>query len=292
MNSILPQLLMNGFIAGSIYALIALSYNLIYRATKFSNLAHAGVLTWGSYVTLYLTENRLVNIWIASLIGMISAGFAGLLIEKIMFLPLRKKGTSKIVLFIASLGAMMIVQAVISIAFSNQPRNLLPVESIPATYHLLGGTINQTQVLILVIDTIAIFILAMLLKLTLFGKIVKAVSDDEDVARIIGINTEKYLGIIFFLASSIAGLAGILISLDAGMEPSMGFGFLFKGIIASIIGGVDNFIGPVIGALFLGIVENIGIWKLQGEWKDSIAFLVLILYLLFRRIKRLKPWTI
>lgn len=288
MNSIVFQLLMNGFIAGSIYALIALSYNLIYKATKFSNLAHGGMLMVGSYVALCLTKNQLTNIWIASLIGMISAGFGGFSLEKTIFLPLRRNGTSKIVLFIASLGALMMIQAIIAAFFSNQSWNLLPVETNPATYRILGGIINQTQVLTMLIDIVSILMLTMLFKLTQFGKIVKAISDDEDVAKAIGINTEKYLGSVFFVASAVAGLAGILISLDAGMGPTMGFGYLFKGIIAAIIGGVNNFIGPVIGAMFLGFVENIGIWKLQGEWKDSIAFLVLILYLLLRRVRTIK----
>lgn len=279
---------MNGFVAGSIYALIALSYNLIYKAIKISNLALGGMLIIGSYTALYLTKNHLANIWVASLIGLTLAGLVGFSMEKTMFLPLRKKGASKIVLFIASLGALTMIQAIIAMIFSNQSWNLLPVETIPVTYHILGGIINQTQILTFLIDIVSILILALLFKLTLFGKIVKAISDDEDVAKAIGINTEKYLGLVFFIASSVAGLAGILISLDAGMDPTMGFGFLFKGIIASIIGGADNFIGPIIVAMFLGLVENIGVWKLEGEWKDSIAFLVLILFLLLKTVRTTK----
>lgn len=286
--STLVQLLMNGLIAGSIYAPIALSYTIIYKATKFANLAHGGMLAVGSYVVLYLTKNHLANIWIAGLIGVILAGFGGFSLEKIIFLPLRKRGASKIVLFIASLGALMMIQAIIAIIFSNQSWNLLPAETISATYRILGAIINQTQVLTLLIDIVATIMLILLFKFTIFGKIVKAINDDEEVAKVIGINTEKYLGLVFFVASSVAGLAGILISLNAGMEPAMGFGFLLKGIIASIIGGVDNFIGPAVGAIFLGLAENIGVWKLQGEWKDSIAFLILITYLLLRRFKTVR----
>jgi len=288
MNSILPQLLINGIVAGSIYTLIALSYNLIFKLTKFSNLAHGGVLMIGSYVALYLTQNSLANLWISGLVGMVLAGCGGFIIEKTTFLPLRKKGASSMVLFIASLGVMMIIQAIIVIIFSNQSWNLLSIDTISVTYSIFGGLISNTQVLILLIDVIAILILTALFKLTLFGKIVKAIGDDAETAKVIGIDTEKYTGIVVFIASSIVGLAGILISLDAGMEPSIGLGFLFKGIIASIIGGANNFLGPVVGAFFLGLIENVGIWKLRGEWKDVIAFVVLILYLSFRKIKTLK----
>lgn len=279
---------MNGVIAGSIYVLVALGYNLIYKVTKFSNLAHGGVLILGSYVVFYLTKNQLMNMWVACLIGVISAGLCGFFLEKTLFLPLRRKKASKMILFIASLGVLMVIQAIITISFSNQSWNILPIETIPTTYKFLGGVINQIQVVILLIDVIVVFILAILFKLTLFGRIVRAISDDEEVAKIIGIDTEKYLGLVFFIGSSIVGLAGILISLDVGIEPTMGFGFLLKGIIASIVGGVDNFFGPILGAFFLGLVENIGIWKLQGEWKDSIALLFLILYLTYRRYKTVK----
>ena len=255
----LSQLLINGFVAGLIYVLIALSYNLFYKAIKFSNLAFAGVLAVGSYVAFYLTNCYQMDLWIACLIGSISAGFSGLFLEKIIFLPLRRKRASKMVLFITSLGVMMTIQAVLAILFSSQSKNLLPVEIIPTVYPILGGVINQTQILIMLINTVVILVFTLVFKLTSFGKVVRAISDDEDVAKLIGINTEKYLGFVFFVTSFIMGLAGILISFDTGMEPLMGFDFLFKGIIASIIGGANYFIGAMVGAFFLGFIENLWI---------------------------------
>ena len=124
--------------------------------------------------------------------------------------------------------------------------------------------------------------LALLLKYTIFGKAIKAVNDDEEVAKIIGINTNKIIGRVFFIGSAIAGLSGILIGFDTGIEPTMGLGLLLKGVIASIIGGIGNLYGGVIGAFFLGFIENFGIWKISGEWKDAIAFALLIIFLLFR----------
>ena len=113
-------------------------------------------------------------------------------------------------------------------------------------------------------------------------EVIKAISDDEEVAKIVGINTNKIIGRVFFIGSAIAGLAGILTGFDIGIEPTMGMSLLLKGVIASIIGGVGSVYGGVIGAFLLGFVENFGIWKISGEWKDAIAFSVLILFLLFR----------
>jgi branched-subunit amino acid ABC-type transport system permease component len=102
------------------------------------------------------------------------------------------------------------------------------------------------------------------------------------VARIIGLNTDKINGYVFFIGSALAGFAGILVGFDTGIEPTMGLGLLLKGVIVSIIGGVGNIYGGVLGAFLLGFVENFGIWKISGEWKDAIAFALLIVFLIFR----------
>lgn len=126
------------------------------------------------------------------------------------------------------------------------------------------------------------FAIGLVFKFTLFGKAVKAVGDDEEVSKIVGINTSKIIGRVFFIGSAIAGLAGILVGYDTGIEPTMGLSLLLKGVIASIIGGIGNVYGGVLGAFLLGFIENFGIWKISGEWKDAIAFGVLIIFLLFR----------
>jgi branched-subunit amino acid ABC-type transport system permease component len=122
----------------------------------------------------------------------------------------------------------------------------------------------------------------LLTKFTMFGKAIKAISDDEEVAKIVGINTNRIIGYVFFISSAIAGLAGILVGYDTGIEPIMGMPLLLKGVIAAIVGGVGNIYAGVLGAFLLGFVENFGIWKISGEWKDAIAFGLLLLFLIFR----------
>jgi len=125
-------------------------------------------------------------------------------------------------------------------------------------------------------------LLALLLKYTLFGKAVTAISDDEEVAQIVGINTSRIMGKVFFLSGAIGGLAGILIGLDTGIEPIMGLPWLLAAVVAAIVGGIGNIYGGIAGAFLLAFAENFGIWKIAGEWKSAIAFGVLLIFLVWR----------
>jgi branched-subunit amino acid ABC-type transport system permease component len=125
-------------------------------------------------------------------------------------------------------------------------------------------------------------LLALLLKSTLFGKAITAISDDEEVAKIVGINTDRIVGRVFFLSGAIGGLAGILIGFDTGIEPIMGLSWLLAAVVAAIVGGIGNIYGGVAGAFLLAFAENFGIWKIAGEWKAAIAFALLIAFLVFR----------
>ena len=121
---------------------------------------------------------------------------------------------------------------------------------------------------------------------TKVGKAMRAVSDDPIAANVVGINPERIIRTSFAIGSALAGVAGILISFETNIEPTMGFSAFLKGIIASIIGGIGSIPGAVLGGFFLGLAENLGIWKISAGWKDCIAFAILIIFLLFR------PWGI
>lgn len=110
----------------------------------------------------------------------------------------------------------------------------------------------------------------------------RAVADDPLAASVVGINPNKIIMIAFAIGSALAGMAGVLIAYETNLEPTMGFNAILKGIIASIIGGIGSIPGAILGGYFLGLAENLGIWKIQAGWKDAIAFGILILFLLFR----------
>ncbi len=280
--SILPQLIANSIIAGSIYSLIALGFSLTYGATKFFNLAHGVMAAVGGYTVFYLGTILGLNVYLSITAGILFAGLMGYALDKLVYLPLRKRKASNMILLVASLGALVSLQAIIAILFTSQFQGLLYNPASQKVYEIFGGAITQTQLIIFISGILILAILAILLKRTIFGKAILAISDDEEVAKIVGIDTNKVIGYVFFIGSAIAGLAGILVGFDTGIEPTMGLSLLLKGVIASIVGGVGNLYGGVLGAFLLGAVENFGIWKISGEWKDAIAFTLLIVFLIFR----------
>ena len=193
------------------------------------------------------------------------------------------------IFLVASLGVFTMLQAIIAILFTSQFQTLTKAtvsskvyEIIPATAQFGSAVITEVQLIILVVGLLIMLGLAALLKFTMFGKTIKAVADDEEVAKIVGINTERVIMVVFFIGSAIAGLAGILVGFDTGIEPTMGLSLLLKGVVAAIVGGIGNVYGGVLGAFLLGVVENFGIWQISGEWKDAIAFGLLIVFLLFK----------
>lgn len=279
---IIPQLLINSVIAGAVYALIALGFNLVYGATKFFNLAHGVMAIIGGYAVFYFAKTLSWNLTLAVILGVLFSGLVGYGLDKFIYLPLRKRKASNMILLVASLGVFTAIQAFIAILFTSQFQTLSWNFGSQRIFEVYGGVITQTQLIILA-SAIAIFGgLVLLLYKTRFGKAVRAISDDEEVAKIVGINTDKIVGYVFFIGSAIAGLVGILIGYETGIEPTMGLSLLLKGVIASIVGGVGNIYGGMLGALLLGFAENFGIWKIAGEWKDAIAFAVLIAFLIFR----------
>lgn len=279
---VVVQLILNSIIAGAVYTLVALGFNLIYGTTRFFNLAHGVLAAVGAYAVFFFAKSLGWNIFVSIGIGIVLAGFIGYGLNKFIYEPLRKRKASNMVLLVASLGVLTALQAIIAILFTSQFQVLSFHIGTQQIYEIFGGIITQTQLIILFSGFFIMAGLVTLLNKTNVGKAIKAISDDEEVAKMVGINTNQIIGYVFFIGSAIAGLAGILIGFDIGIEPTMGLSLLLKGVIASIIGGVGNIYGGVLGAFLLGFVENFGIWKISGQWKDAIAFGVLILFLVFR----------
>ena len=279
---IVPQLILNSIIDASIYLLIALGFWLAYRTAKFFNLAHGAVALAGAYAVLFFTKNLGINLYPAIFLGISVSGLLGLALDKFIYLPLRKRKASNMVLLIASLGAYTVISALLAIIFTSQFQSLSRLVPDQKIYTIAGGNLTQIQLLMLLFGLIIFAGLALMLKKTKFGHAISAISDDEEVAKIVGINTNKIIGYVFFISSSIAGLAGIMVGLDTGIEPWRGLTLLLSGVVAVIIGGINDIFGVLLGCFILGFVDNFGIWKINGEWRNTITFGLLIIFLLFR----------
>ncbi len=275
------QFVFNGLISGSIYALIAIGFAVIYKTVRFFHLAHGVVYTAGAYLAYTLVIQLGVNPIVSFFFASILAGAIGVGIDRLVYRPLRKQKAANLVFLIASFGVFIFIQNLLQLIYGAQ---ILTIRTGPFKegHHILGAVITDIQILILVVSVVLLAALWVFIQRAKLGKAMRAVADDPVAASIVGINPEKIIFASFAIGSSLAGAAGILISLETNIEPTMGFNAIFKGIIAAIIGGIGSIPGAVAGGLFLGIAENLGIWKIQSGWKDSIAFAILIIFLLIR----------
>ncbi len=279
----IQQLILNGIIAGSIYALIAIGFTVIYRTVKFFHFAHGVVYTAGAYFAYTLIISLHLNFVLSFFLAIIMASILGISIDRFVYLPLRKQNASNLIFLLASFGVVIFIQNLIQLIYGAQ---ILTIRTGPIKegHHFLGAVITDIQIIILVVSIILMILLWFFIRKPKLGKAMRAVSDDPIAANVVGINPEKIILASFAIGSALAGAAGILISFETNIEPTMGFSALLKGIIASIVGGIGSIPGAVLGGFFLGLAENLGIWKISAGWKDCIAFVILIIFLLIR------PW--
>ena len=232
----------------------------------------AGVLVFGAPE---------VNLPMSGTLGVFVVGCISLVLYRGIFYYLRRRARSPMIMLVASLGVMITLIALVVILFSPQAQDLPdPFGTEPIS--MLGGSVKGFRIFMWG-AVIAVFaVVALLVNKTKWGKTVRAISDDEEVALVVGINTPVVIASVFFLGAVIFGFSGILMGLDTAIRPTMGFIALLKGWIAATIGGLGNLRGAIVGALLLGMIENFGVWWIASDWKDAVAFIVLILFLLFR----------
>jgi len=277
----LQQLLLNGLISSGIYTLIALGFTIIYRTVKFFHFAHGVVYAAGAYLAYTFAISLGINIVISFFLAAILAGIIGIIIDRLVYKPLRKRKAPNLVFLIASFGVFIFIQNLLQLIYGAQ---ILTIRTGPVKEgrHFLGAIITDIQIMILIVSVSLCVTLWLFIQKTKLGKAMRAVADDQMAASIVGINPERIILAAFAIGSALAGAAGILISLETNIEPTMGMNAILKGIIASIIGGIGSIPGAMFGGLFLGIAENLGIWKISASWKDCIAFVILIVFLLLR----------
>jgi len=275
------QFLVNGFIIGSIYALIALGFTIIYKTVKFFHLAHGVVYAAGAYLAYTFFIRLEIYSPVSFFLSIILATLLGVLIDRLIYYPLRKHNAPNLVYLIASFGIFIFIQNLLQLIFGAQILTLR-TGSVREGHQIFGAVITDIQIIIIIVSVILFILGWMFIKRTRLGKAIRTVADDPIGASVVGINSEKVIFTAFAIGSALAGAAGILISLETNIEPTMGMNAILKGITASIIGGIGSIPGAMLGGLFLGLAENLGIWKIQAGWKDAIAFAILIIFLLLR----------
>ena len=268
-------------IISSLYAIIAISFSIIYSTTRFFHFAHAVVFTSGAYFTFLFYKLFGFSIYLSIPLAIIFALLLGCLIEKSIYKPLRRKQASSMILLLSSLGIYILLQNLISMIFGDDTKSIrwgVVKEGI----NIFGARITPIQITIIICSIIITVLLLLFLKKTKIGKAMQAVANDAELANISGINSNKVILTAFAIGSGLAGLAGILVALDVDMTPTMGMNALMMGVVVVIIGGVNSIPGIVCGALLLGFAQNFGVWYISSQWQNAIAFGILLIFLLFR----------
>ncbi|MBU4360487.1 branched-chain amino acid ABC transporter permease [Candidatus Parcubacteria bacterium] len=276
-----PQLLINGLIAGAIYALVASGFALIYSTCKFVHFAHGSTVAVAAYILYSLFSKLELNFWLAIILTVIFAGIFGWLINKIVYQQLRKRKASNVILLIASVGLLILIESLLLLIFGADVKTIGFIK-IAKGLEIFGAIITPLQIVIIIISVLLLVLLFFFMKKTRLGKAMRAVADNKEVAEIVGISSKKIYTCSFVIGSAIAGVAGVLVGLEQNLEPMMGTNLMIKGFTGAIIGGVTSVPGAVLGSFLLGIVENFGIWFLPSGYKDAIAFVILFIFLIFR----------
>jgi len=278
----LPQLLINTLIISCIYALFATSFWIIYSTTKYFNFAHGAIFTWGAYITYLFNKHWGIPIIISIAMSATLCALLGYFMEKGIFHSLRQRsGSTTNIQLIASLGIYIVLQNAVSLIFGDDTKSLH--SGIIETGKLLGNVrITPNQIIIIVISVVMVIAIGVYLKLSRTGKAIRAISNDINLAQISGVDSEKTFTRIYVICSALAAIGGTLVALDTDITPSMGMNALLISVVVLIIGGLSNFFGIFLGAISLGVAQNLGVWAFSSQWQNTIAFLILLIFLFFR----------
>jgi len=274
------QILLNGLVAGAVYSLVASGFSLIYSTCRFIHFAHGTAIIFVGYLFYWLFKVNSVNFWLACLICILFSILLGLLINEV-YRKLRRRKASATILLVASFGIMVLLESLIIMIYGTNIKTISNLSNL-GLISVFGSNITILNVIMVVAALLVLGGFFLLMKKTRIGKAIRAVSDNKSVSEILGISSEKIYAWTFVLSSFIAAVASILICFEFGLKPTMGTNFMVKGFTASVIGGIDNVKGAIVGAFILGFVENIAIWFLPSGYKDAIAYTILFLFLLFR----------
>ncbi|HDK25855.1 MAG TPA: branched-chain amino acid ABC transporter permease [Candidatus Atribacteria bacterium] len=290
MRIFLEQMI-NGLTIGSFYALIALGYSMVYGVMKLINFAHGDLFALGSYLgftllvwgNAYVTTNfGLAGGMIAAiLIAAIGIGVAGILVERIAYRPIYPAGRLPAV--VSALGVSIILENMIMVIWG--PRyQAYPVDVVPAARFEIGGIhITLLQIIILILSFALLAFLYYVIQKTTFGAAIRASALDRDTAALMGININTVIFFIFALGPALGGVAGVMVGMYyRQISFTMGWNYGLKAFTATILGGIGNIPGAMVGGLLLGIFEMLGSAYISTAYKDVFVFLILILVLIFR----------
>ena len=282
------QQLLNGLAVGGIYALVALGYTMVYGVLKLINFAHGDLFTIGAYLGLTLLVSCNLSgmlplplaVLAVFIMGLLVA-LLGFLLERAAYRPLRNAGRLSAV--VSALGASIFFQNAVMLIYGARvyvyPDFLRP----DFTVHLFGVAVPGVRLLVIAASVLLMLGLSAFIQRTRTGAAIRAVAIDPGAARLMGINVDRIISLVFLIGPGLGGAAGLMVGIYYGqIDFTMGWSYGLKAFTAAILGGIGNIPGAMIGGLLLGVIEALAAGYIAIAWKDAIAFLVLILILIIR----------
>jgi branched-chain amino acid transport system permease protein len=283
------QQLTNGLAVGGIYALIALGYTMVYGVLKLINFAHGDLFTAGAYLGLTLVSTFAVTSHAGPMLGFLalilmvmgSVAFLGAVLERAAYKPLRE--SPRLSAVVSALGASIFLQNAMMLIYGARflvfPQDLLPTMPV----NIFGLYVPLVRIFILGISVAMMIGLYLFIQKTRIGTAIRAAAIDQGAARLMGINVDRVVLVVFLLGPALGGAAGLLVAVQYGQVYfTMGWSYGLKAFTAAVLGGIGNIPGAMVGGLLLGVIESLGSAYLSTAWKDAIAFFVLILVLILR----------
>jgi len=284
------QQIVNGLTIGSIYALVALGYTMVYGILKMINFAHGELFMIGSFLAFTLivsgglmnaVPNPFVGVLLVFLLVACMVAFLGVLLERAAYRPLRR--STRLAPLVSALGASVFLQNAVMLVYGGGylvfPENVLP----NVNWSLGGVDISLMRVVILFLSLVLMAALYFLVQKTRIGAAMRACSLDQDTARLMGINVDRIIALVFIIGPALGAIAGIMVGMYyRQINFTMGWAYGLRAFTAAILGGIGNIPGAMVGGLLLGVFEAIGAGYVSAAWKDAISFLILILILILR----------
>lgn len=277
--NLLSQLI-NGLNVGSIYALIALGYTMVYGIAKMINFAHGDIIMVGAYVVFTAITVLNLPVILAVILGIVLCALLGIVIEKIAYKPLRK--APPLAVLITAIGVSYFLQSASLLIFGSQSK---PFKSFihVSPIKISNFTISGESIVTLGVTVLSMVALTLFINKTKAGSAMLAVSEDKDAAQLMGINVNRTISMTFAIGSALAAIAGILFAASYGfIQPYMGSMVGIKAFVAAVLGGIGNIPGAMLGGILLGVIESFSKAYISTRLSDAIVFGVLILVLILK----------
>ena len=275
------QLLATGLVVGSLYALCALGWGLIYGTTLHFHVAHGAVFSLAAYYAYVAQKLLHLPLLPAIVLAILAAAASGLLIDLLLYQRLERRGAFRTSIFIASLGLLILIENTLAIVFTPDPMRM-DIGVLDTSLVIGPVFLTYLHVLTVLLAALGYVALTLFLTRSRWGQAIRAVSSSPEMARTVGIDLNRVHWVTYAVGSALAAPAGILVAMDVGAEPFRGTRFVLVASVAVIMGGIGSIPGALLGGLFLGLLENLGIWKLPSEWQSAISFGVFLLFILVR----------